>query len=132
MLITISKSLFEYVVRECIYTEVEKVFLAVGVVEEGVTRVLEVVECRNIAENPRVEFVADPQCMYRVFKYAEGKGLDIVALVHSHPAPPHPSALDIKGMRLWSTPWIIVDSRNGSAKAWILKNGVTEIPIQVV
>jgi len=131
MIITMSRELFDYMVRECIYSDIEKVFLAVGVIEEDAIRVLDIVECRNVAKNPRIEFIAEALCIYRVFKYAENRGLDIVALIHSHPAPPNPSALDFKGMKLWNIPWIIIDSKTGHAKAWILKDRAIEIPIQI-
>jgi proteasome lid subunit RPN8/RPN11 len=130
--VVISKELFEYLMKECTHAEIEKVFLGIGTTEGGAVNVLEVVECKNISQNPRVEFIADPLCIYKAFKYAESKKLNIVALMHSHPAPPQPSALDIKGMKLWSVPWVIVDSRSGNAKAWLFKNGVVEIPIQII
>ena len=121
------------VIRKCVGSVIEKVFIGIGTASNDVTNVVEVFECPNIADNPFIRFVADPQCIYRVYKYAEERGMDIAVLIHSHPASPYPSNLDLKGMELWDIPWIIVDSRTGSVKAWILKNGeLREVHIETV
>ena len=123
MIIEIDRKILKEISSKCVKSDVERVFLGIGTVEGYTVKVAEVVECRNVADDPKTRFVVDPICMYNTFKYAESKGMDIVTIIHSHPAEPKPSSLDIRGMRLWDIPWIIIDMRTGEAEAWILASG---------
>ncbi len=50
---------------------------------------------RNAAESPRVEYLMDPEEQVRAFRALEEKGLELIALYHSHPhGPETPSARD--------------------------------------
>lgn len=113
-------SILRNIISAATSSDMERVFFGVGKSVGDTFFIVEIFECPNVADNPRVEFIAEPLCEYRVFRYAEEKGLEMVAVIHSHPAPPKPSASDLKGMRLWSIPWLIVDSLSGSYGAWIL------------
>lgn len=131
-MIIIDKNKFEKIINECKGINIEKIYIAIGIFKENLIKIIEIIECKNIAKNPIIEFKADPQCLYKIIKYAEEKKLEIVALIHSHPALPCPSFIDIKGMKFWRIPWIIIDYRSGNTKAWILKNEeIIEIPIKL-
>jgi proteasome lid subunit RPN8/RPN11 len=131
--IIISMKLINNIVTRCTGIDEEKVFVGVGVAEGNVYRVEEVFECRNVAQNPTVKFIADPMCLYKVFKYAEGKGMDVVLLAHSHPALPEPSSEDLKGMKLWRIPWLIISSLSGEYRAWILSdNELIELEVELI
>lgn len=122
MKIVIAVELLNSIVEKCLGVDIEKVFVGVGFREGDVYKVVEVFECRNVSPNPRNKFVADPMCIYNIYRYAEGKGMDVVLLAHSHPAPPAPSPEDLRGMRLWGIPWLIIDSRCGDYGVWMLLN----------
>ncbi|MEM4717944.1 MAG: Mov34/MPN/PAD-1 family protein [Desulfurococcaceae archaeon] len=119
----ICESIIDKIIKEAKTSEIEKVYIGVGVVESGHYIVKEVFECNNIAENPRVRFVIDPVCIYNAFTKAEARNMRITLLIHSHPAPPDPSELDIDGMKSSGLPWLIVDMNNGMYAAWIIREG---------
>jgi len=79
--------------------------------------------CSNISDNPYTSFKADPQCLYDSIVEVEVRGLDITAIIHSHPEGAEPSRMDLEGMRLWPIPWIIIDRKNKTMRAWILIDG---------
>jgi len=79
--------------------------------------------CNNISDNPYTSFKVDPQCLYNSIVEGETKGLDIIAIIHSHPEGTEPSRMDLEGMKLWPIPWIIIDRKNKTIHAWILING---------
>lgn len=120
--IVISLGILNEIVNKCVGVDEEKVLVGVGFIYGHIYKVENVFECRNISPNPKTHFVADPICLYNVFKYAENKGMNIVMLVHSHPAPPTPSIEDLKGMKLWRVPWLIIDSLSGRYSLWLLVN----------
>lgn len=102
----------------------ERVYLGLGRSEPNLIYVEELVECPNVSENPEISFIADPLCVYRTYKLAEERGLEVVLLVHSHPANPSPSTEDVRGMRQsGSLVWLIVSSKTGEYRAWRLVDG---------
>jgi proteasome lid subunit RPN8/RPN11 len=58
-----------------------------GVVEEGgsAARVLECYPLVNAAETPTVEYLSEPRSMFTAVRDMTTRGLDIVAVYHSHP-----------------------------------------------
>mgnify|MGYP000358224408 CR=1 FL=1 len=121
-MIIVNKNEFEKIINECKNVNIEKIYFAIGIIEKEIIKIIEIIECKNIAENPIIEFKVDPLCLYKLFKYAEEKRLEIVALIHSHPILPYPSDIDIKNMKLWRISWITINYKNGNTKAWVLKN----------
>ncbi|MEM0027659.1 MAG: M67 family metallopeptidase [Ignisphaera sp.] len=127
-----SKKVFEALIEMATRSSEEIVLIGIGSTKGSDIIISELFKCKNVAENTRIEFKADPLCIYTAYKYAEKNGLEIVAVIHSHPTPPYPSNLDMKSMRLWNIPWIIIDSSTGASKAWIVNNNVVEIPIELI
>jgi proteasome lid subunit RPN8/RPN11 len=57
--------------------------------------IVEAVPARNIAEQPAVRFVIDPQDHFSARREARTRGLEVVGFYHSHPrSPAQPSARD--------------------------------------
>lgn len=132
MRLIIPSKILREILEKCHSLNVEKIFVGIGFLEDNKYRVAEIFECRNVSPYPWTRFLADPQCLYNVFRYAESKEMEIVLLVHNHPAQPIPSNEDLKGMRLWRIPWLIVDSLSGRYSAWILVNDeLHEVLIEV-
>ena len=96
---------------------IEQAGFLIGRVEGGEVYVEMVMFGRNVEESP-LRFKIDSDDVYRAISEAEKRGLEIVGIFHSHPAPPALSKLDKKGMELWPVIWLVVDSRNGSYAAW--------------
>jgi len=78
-------------------------------------------------------FEIDHETFAKAILEAEEEGLELIALFHSHPAPPKPSPTDLKPMKFWGdTTWLILSSTNGNLAAYQMKNDrVGEITIEV-
>jgi proteasome lid subunit RPN8/RPN11 len=59
--------------------------LLAGVIEAGVGRVIERYPLANIAETPAVEYWSDPRSMFAADKDMRKRGLNVLAVYHSHP-----------------------------------------------
>ncbi|MEM0031022.1 MAG: Mov34/MPN/PAD-1 family protein [Desulfurococcaceae archaeon] len=113
-------------------SDTELVFIGIGRSNQQEFIVEKVYECKNISDNPRIKFYADPICIYEVHKEAELSNRSIVLLIHSHPTSPEPSYEDEQNMKIWPIPWLIIDSSTGESKAWIIKNNkLLEINIDI-
>jgi proteasome lid subunit RPN8/RPN11 len=113
-------------------SSLERVFIGTGHLTEKELIVEEIDECPNISENPETLFKADPLCIYTVYKKAESLNKTIVLLVHTHPESPEPSLLDIRNMKTWLIPWLIISSLTGESKVWMCRDGKPiEIPIEL-
>lgn len=66
----------------------------------------------NIAKS-KTSFSVDPETEYRLLVEAEERGEDLVGIFHSHPAPPKPSASDLRNMRLNPVVWVISSKLTG-------------------
>ncbi len=93
-------------------------------------RVLDVVFARNELHSP-TSFRINPREVLEIMERAEGRGLQLVGIFHSHlHCPPIPSPDDLRGMELWNVPWLITDGRE--MRAWILKDGkVVEVELSL-
>ncbi|ASJ02668.1 metalloprotease [Thermococcus profundus] len=101
-----------------------------GRIEGSAVFVEEVRGTRNKLNSP-IAFEIDPLETAEVLDEAEGKGLEVVGVFHSHlECPPVPSGKDIEGMDLWRNVWLIV-TPSGGFQAWILENGeVKEVRVE--
>lgn len=109
-------------------SNVELVGLLLGSIRCGSIYVEEIVIGENIDYSP-ISFRLDPYAIITTYDLAKMLNLDIVALIHSHPAPPHPSPKDLTGMRLWPIPWVIVDSITREVRVWVLEEGLVEVKL---
>lgn len=101
----------------------ESVALLFGVIEEPIVYVRRVVRVSNASESP-TRFSVEPEEQYRLYMEAESLGEELVGIFHSHPAPPHPSATDLRYMKLNPVVWLIASKVTGEWRtaAFILEN----------
>ncbi len=120
---------FKYLVRSARF---EVAGFLIGSTSGNSVFVEELLVGDNLDSSPH-SFRLDPYAIVSAHELAKIMNLEVVALVHSHPAPPYPSIKDVKGMRLWPIPWVVVDSVSLEFRAWILKDlGVEEVLITPV
>ncbi|MHA1615659.1 MAG: M67 family metallopeptidase [Candidatus Thorarchaeota archaeon] len=111
----------------------ESVALLFGIMSEDIVLVNRVELMENESKTSRTAFSVNPENEYKLLIDAEEQGESLVGIYHSHPAPPEPSATDLRNMRLNPVIWLIASKLTGSwvAKAYILKDGNTnEISIK--
>lgn len=101
----------------------EAVALIFGTVHENVVNVSRIEQVQNTDES-RTTFAVDPETQYRLFIEAEKRGEELVAIFHSHPAPPRPSARDMKNMELNPVVWLIASKLTGTweSRAFLLQD----------
>lgn len=121
------KLLLEHAKKERPY---EAVAVLLGTREGNEFLVKAVRPVRNILHST-TEFHIDPVELYKAYLEAEERGLEVVGIFHSHPAPPRPSFLDMKYMKLNPVVWLIASSIDWSMRAFILKNGIKEVKLKV-
>jgi len=87
----------------------------------------EIVEVENASKNPN-EFEIDPYDLYEIWVDAEKRGLDIVAVFHTHPfGLAKPSSLDIQGLKQTGMIWVIIGI--DGVKAYIYRNRLEEVEV---
>ncbi len=87
----------------------------------------EIVEVENASKNPN-EFEIDPYDLYEIWIDAEKRGLDIVAVFHTHPfGLAKPSSLDIQGLKQTGMIWVIIGI--DGVKAYIYRNRLEEVEV---
>ena len=88
----------------------------------------------NEAASSRTSFMVNPEIQYQLLIEAEERGEDIVAIFHSHPAPPFPSSRDLQNMKLNPVVWLIASKESGKwiSKAYLLENEeIIEVDLQM-
>ncbi len=104
--------------------------LLLGRFRDDAIEVTEVVKAENVKESP-VTFEADPEFVYRQYKRAEERGLELVGIYHSHPnLHAFVSTRDREIMQYWAgVAWLIIGvsaERALDRKAFVFKNGKIE------
>ncbi len=99
----------------------------------GETAVVEEIRFIKNRLNSPVAFEMEPVEMVKAIDEAEGRGLEVVGIFHSHlNCPPRPSGRDLAGMKLWPVVWLIVDEQ-GNYGAYVLRDGeVVAFDVRVV
>ncbi len=111
----------------------EAVALLFGTNSENIVCVNRVELMENESKASPTAFSVNPENEYKLLIEAEEKGESLVGIYHSHPAPPEPSATDLRNMRLNPVIWLIASKLTGSwiTKAYILEDGtVNEISVK--
>ena len=129
--LVVDEGLLSRLSREAVEASVELCGLLLGRVD-GEAAVVEVAEpLENVAASP-TSFRARPEDVYTAHLKAEERGLDVVGIYHSHPAPPSPSTADLEGMGRWPLAWLIISSLDGSTAAYQLRGGgVARLEVEV-
>jgi [CysO sulfur-carrier protein]-S-L-cysteine hydrolase len=92
--------------------------------------VVEIFPMRNIDESP-VTFSMDSTELVDAYSLAESKGLQVIAIFHSHPAQPSPSSSDIKFMEINPVVWLIYSTTEWRLKAYVYEDYVKEVTIKI-
>ncbi len=100
---------------------------------EGNKAIVHLIKLLRYSERSTTHFIADPIFLMESFSEAEKMGLELVGIFHSHPAPPKPSASDLRYMELNPVVWLIVDNTNLTVGAYVLeKGGLRQVGIEVI
>jgi proteasome lid subunit RPN8/RPN11 len=95
--------------------------------------IVEQVEITQNRLDSTSRFEVAPEKVAMTVSGAEKKGLELVALFHSHPMRAVPSEIDLKFMKMWpDTIWLILSSINGSMAAFKLSNSkIKKVSIRI-
>ncbi|UCB61373.1 MAG: M67 family metallopeptidase [Candidatus Bathyarchaeota archaeon] len=84
--------------------------------------VQKIVTSPNILQSPK-RFEINPEAVVKTITECEKEGLAFIGLFHSHPAPPDPSPVDLKFMKLWGDAiWLILSSTQYTLAAFQIKD----------
>jgi proteasome lid subunit RPN8/RPN11 len=96
-------------------------------------RVAKILPMRNIDESP-VTFSIEPTELIYAYNLAESKGMDVIAIFHSHPAKAWPSSTDMKFMEINPVIWVIYSTTENQLKAFVYDEDdfIKEIDIRII
>lgn len=128
-----------------IIDQIEEVFpneacgLLFGIIQDSANRYIahEVLKFENISEYPEISFVIDPEKLYKALCIYEEKEMQMVAIYHSHKAPPILSRSDLHYMDSWKgVVWLVFSTISHSPKfpyaGFIMKkNEVFPVPVKI-
>ena len=92
--------------------------------------VAEILPMRNVDESP-LTFSIESTELVDAYNLAERKGLQVIAIFHSHPAQPSPSSTDIKFMEINPVVWLIYSTTEWRLKAYVYDEYVKEVTIKI-
>ena len=92
--------------------------------------VAEILPMRNVDESP-LTFSIESTELVDAYNLAESKGLQVIAIFHSHPAQPSPSSTDIKFMEINPVVWLIYSTTEWRLKAYVYEDYVKEVTIKI-
>ncbi|HKH86298.1 MAG TPA: M67 family metallopeptidase [Nitrososphaera sp.] len=92
--------------------------------------VAEILPMRNVDESP-LTFSIESTELVDAYNLAESKGLQVIAIFHSHPAQPSPSSTDIKFMEINPVVWLIYSTTEWRLKAYVYDEYVKEVTIKI-
>ena len=94
--------------------------------------VAEILPMRNIDESP-ITFSIEPAELIQAYNLAESKGMQVIAIFHSHPAKAWPSSTDIKFMEVNPVVWVIYSTTESQLKGFIYDDDelIKEIDIRI-
>ena len=91
-----------------------------------------ILRMRNIDKSP-VSFSIDPAEVLNAYTFADTKGMEIIAIFHSHPAKASPSSTDIKYMQINPVAWVIYSTTENEIRAFVYENeDIKEIGIKTI
>lgn len=102
-----------------------------GSADEQKTTVKEIFLTKNIEESP-VNFTISNDELIKVYKTAEDKKMQVVAIFHSHPnSEAYPSETDKKFMQSNPVVWVIYSGVTKDFKAFFLESEIIQVAIEV-
>jgi proteasome lid subunit RPN8/RPN11 len=110
----------------------ESAVLLFGKFENDEAVIAKLVEPRY-SQRDEKSFTIEPIFLYEALTKANEEGFDLVAIFHSHPSSPYPSARDLEFMKLNPVIWIILSMPSEQLNAFVLKNNeIRKVKIKVV
>ncbi|HWS20194.1 MAG TPA: M67 family metallopeptidase [Nitrososphaera sp.] len=95
-------------------------------------KVKEILEVRNSDESP-VTFRIESTDLLHAYYLAENKGMQVIAIFHSHPTKPWPSSTDVKFMEINPVVWVIYSTTESQLKAFTYEDDlVKEVHIRII
>ena len=95
-------------------------------------KVKEILEVRNSDQSP-LTFRIESKDLLHAYYLAESKGMQVIAIFHSHPTKPWPSSTDVKFMEINPVVWVIYSTTDGQLKAFIYNDDlVKEVHIRII
>ncbi len=108
----------------------ERCGVLIGLKKDESLFVKEIVEVKNRAKNPNF-FEMDAEELYKAWIHAEKRGMDIVAVFHTHPlGVAKPSRYDINGLRDSGMVWVIIGI--DGVRAYIYRGELKEIEVEIL
>ncbi len=105
--------------------------LLIGSMQDDV--VIKYVKEVENADKSSISFSISDEDLIRAYEYADGMGLDVVGIFHSHPySDAYPSSKDIKYMKINQVPWLILSSKGEVRAFMICNNEVKELDIAII
>jgi [CysO sulfur-carrier protein]-S-L-cysteine hydrolase len=92
--------------------------------------VVEILPMRNVDESP-ITFSIESTQLVHAYNLAESKGLQVIAIFHSHPAKPSPSSTDRKFMEINPVVWLIYSTTEWRLKAYVYDDDIKEVTIKI-
>ena len=127
MLLILKQSQVNLLTKEAYQRKpIEACALLFGESAKNVCNIKKAVIVPNIL-NSRIQFKINPLLVLAESEKAEKEGLELVGFFHSHPAPPYPSEIDIKNMKLWTnTFWLIFSLTEDKFATFMFINKILE------
>jgi proteasome lid subunit RPN8/RPN11 len=96
-------------------------------------KVKEILEVRNGDESP-VTFRIESKDLLNAYYLAESKGMQVIAIFHSHPANPWPSSTDVRFMEINPIIWVIYSTTCGELKAFLYDDDqlLKEVRVRII
>jgi len=115
------KKILEKIIEEALKNPgIEICGLLIGVIKDKIAIVKRVKFTPNVAKSS-IRFSIDPKILYETYIEAEERREEIIGIFHSHPASPHPSAIDIEYMKINPVIWLIIgisEEKSCEVAAW--------------
>jgi proteasome lid subunit RPN8/RPN11 len=127
----------EHLKRILAHTRAEAPNEACGLLAGRDKYVTHVLPAINVAENPLVGYLMDPEDQLRHFQMIEKQGLDLLGIYHSHPvSPAYPSPTDLSMAYYPEAVYAIISlmrSDNPDLRAFRIVDGkISEVAFRVM
>ena len=105
--------------------------LIIGTIRNETAISEKVIRIKNV-KSSSVEFLMDPNELYKAYMLAEKLGKEVVGVYHSHPSGNNPSLHDLTNMELNPYVWVIIDMNTLSHKAFFLAEDKSLYEVEII
>jgi proteasome lid subunit RPN8/RPN11 len=128
-----------YILEQLVkHAEATKPYEAVAIIAgfvEGVIAHSEIVYTPVNTDRSRISFTIDPLVLLDIYNEVEKLGKQIIAIYHTHPAPPSPSSTDLEYMEVNPYVWLISSLTSpDQPKGYILlkNNTLKDVEVEII